>query len=476
MGGAGIDAKRHFGQHAERSEGAFHAMLLVEVGLAEHLGHQVAFFDADAMFARQHAADLDAQAQYVGPESLGALELAFLHHVENDQGVEIAVAGMKDIAEAQAILFGQDSHLVQYLRQGMARDGAVHADHVGRKAPHGGKRSLAARPDAGALFFVGGFHRLAAALRHDSGHTRDGMGDVGLDAIGVDDQDSFGAGGIARLVIAFDRCGGASVHELHGGGHHAIGDDGGDAGTGGGHGVEGRHQGARDRRLAQDLHHHLNDDAQQAFRAGNYAQQIKPALRAALAAQGDDLAARQHQGDAQQIVGGQAIFQAVQPAGILRHIAADGAGNLAGGIGRVIEALGFHRLGDVQIGDAGLDHDAAIFIIDLEDALHAPHADQYAVFARQRAAGQRSAGAARHDGNAFGGCVFQDFADLLAVGRQDADQRHLVIGAERIGIESGKAGLIRDHAVRHDSLQRRDNIRAAGDDPRIGNRKKHARL
>jgi hypothetical protein len=51
-------------------EGAFDAHLLIEVDLAEHLRHQVAFLDADAVLAGQHAADLDAQPQDVGAEAL----------------------------------------------------------------------------------------------------------------------------------------------------------------------------------------------------------------------------------------------------------------------------------------------------------------------------------------------------------------------------------------------------------------------
>ena len=84
--------------------------------------------------------------------------------VEDDQGMQIAVAGMKHIAEAQPICSRQLGHALQHLRQRMARNGAVHADHVGRQPAHGGKGRLAARPDAGALLLVGGFHRRAAAL------------------------------------------------------------------------------------------------------------------------------------------------------------------------------------------------------------------------------------------------------------------------------------------------------------------------
>ena len=90
---------------------------------------------------------------------------------------------------------------------------------------------------------------------------------------------------------------------------------------------------------------------------------------------------------------------------------------------------------------AGLDHDAAILIIDLQDALHAPHADQDTVFARQRPARQRSAGAARHDGHALGLRKLQDLADLLAIGWQHADQRSLVIGAQRIVLHLDQQSL-----------------------------------
>ena len=141
----------------------------------------------------------------------------------------------------------------------------------------------------------------------------------------------------------------------------------------------------------------------------------RPARARRLAAQGDDLAARQHEFDAQQIVGGEAIFQAMQPAGVFRDIAADGAGDLAGRIGRIIKAFAFDRAGDGGIGDARLQGDAAIFVIDLEDAAHPPHADQDAVGARQRAAGERGARAARHDRHARLGGIAQNGGNLFGV-------------------------------------------------------------
>ena len=82
----------------------------VEVVLVEHLRHQVALLDADAVLAGQHAADLDAEPQDVGAESLGRLELARLVGVIEDQRMQIAVAGMEDVGDAQPVLLRQLAH------------------------------------------------------------------------------------------------------------------------------------------------------------------------------------------------------------------------------------------------------------------------------------------------------------------------------------------------------------------------------
>ena len=190
--------------------------------------------------------------------------------------------------------------------------------------------------------------------------------------------------------------------------------------------------------LGQDADGHFGDDAEQAFRADDHAEQVEPAPFEWLAAQPDDLAVHQHQFDAQDIVGGQAVFQAVHPAGVLRHIAADGAGDLAGRIGRVVEAVAFHRLGDREVGDARLHHGDAVVVVDLEDAVELRHAEQDAVGQRQRAARQRGAGAARHDLHFVGAAVGED---LPRPGRWSpaarTSMRRLAIGGQAVGFVGG---------------------------------------
>jgi hypothetical protein len=88
-----------------RIEGAFDPHLLVEVGLAEHFRHQVALLHADAVLAGQHAADLDAKAQDIGAKTFGLLQFARHVGVVEDQRMQIAVAGVKDVGDAAVRIF-----------------------------------------------------------------------------------------------------------------------------------------------------------------------------------------------------------------------------------------------------------------------------------------------------------------------------------------------------------------------------------
>src|SRR3546814_1408786 len=61
------------------------------------------------------------------------LQLARPVRVEQDQRVQVAVAGVEHVGDPQAVLFAHPGHPRQDLRQLPARDGAVHA-HVDRKS------------------------------------------------------------------------------------------------------------------------------------------------------------------------------------------------------------------------------------------------------------------------------------------------------------------------------------------------------
>ena len=88
----------------------------------------------------------------------------------------------------------------------------------------------------------------------------------------------------------------------------------------------------------ENPHGDLGDDAKQSLRAGHQAEQVVAVGVQMLAAEADDLAGDQHHLDAEHVVGGQPVFQAMHAAGIFRDVAADRAGDLRRRVGRVEEA------------------------------------------------------------------------------------------------------------------------------------------
>ena len=86
-----------------------------------------------------------ASAFSVSPSMLGVVK---------DQRVEVAVAGMEDIGDAQAVLFGELAHSREYVAQLLARDGAVHAEVVGSDCADCWEGVLAAGPELQSLGFA----------------------------------------------------------------------------------------------------------------------------------------------------------------------------------------------------------------------------------------------------------------------------------------------------------------------------------
>ena len=78
-------------------------------------------------------------------------------------------------------------------------------------------------------------------------------------------------------------------------------------------------------------------------RAGEQAGEIVAGQIGLLAAGLDDGAIGQHQFEAEHVIGGDAVGQRVRAAGVFGDIAADGAGALAGGVGRVEVAAALAR-------------------------------------------------------------------------------------------------------------------------------------
>ncbi len=109
-----------------------------------------------------------------------------------------------------------------------------------------------------------------------------------------------------------------------------------------------------------------------------------------------DLAAGQHHFDSSDVIHRDAIHQGVGAAGVFGDVAADGAGLLAGGIGREVEPEMRDMLRELQVDHPGLHYGALVLNVNLENAVHAREGDDNAALLRDRAATQSRACPARH--------------------------------------------------------------------------------
>ena len=285
------------------------------------------------------------------------------------------------------------------------------------------------------------------------------MIDLDRRTIKLDKKHRLGLARIADMDEILGRLDGGLVHHFHAARNDAGRDDFGDAGARRLARIEGDHQRARAFGLLQDADGDFGDDAEHALRADDEAEQIIAVGIEMRAAEPDDLAGHQHHFDAEHIIGGEAIFEAMHAAGIFGDIAADRAGDLRGGVGGVIKAPMLDRAGDRRIGDAGLDDGDAVVEIDLLDAVELHHRNKDAVLKRQGAAGQRGAGAARHDLDVVGMAPGKDGLEFFDGRGQHHGERQVGVGGEAVALIGAPADFAVDDAfAAHDFAQGGDDV------------------
>ena len=222
---------------------------------------------------------------------------------------------------------------------------------------------------------------------------------------------------------------------------------GGDGGDGAGRVVD-RFENAQQRRrhfrLAQQLHRDRGGDADGAFRAHEESRHVVATGLGRLAAELHDVAVGHHDFHAGHVIHRDAVHQGVRPAGIFGDVAADGAGLLAGRIGREVEAKMRNVLGELQIHHAGLHHGALVFDIDFEDAVHAREGDNDAALLRDRAAAQSGSRAASHDRNAGRRRHAHDLGNLLRILREDDSAGRALANARVVLVQHQVFGTVED--------------------------------
>ena len=210
---------------------------------------------------------------------------------------------------------------------------------------------------------------------------------LGSAAFDLDDQHRLG---IQRIAGMGERLAGVNcrtVHEFKCNRNNTGRYDPIHARTGDFVGPERRQHRAGAFRAAQDAHGHFGDHRQLPLAAGQQPEPVIPGSVEMRAADLDDLALDRDDLQPQQIVGGDAVFQAMGAARVHVHVAADHAGKLAGGVGRVEEAALRHRLGDADIGHPGLHDGEPVVVIDLYDTIHPHQPEHHSIGQRQRSTG-----------------------------------------------------------------------------------------
>src|SRR5581483_4460130 len=147
----------------DRVERAAQPLHRLEVVGAEEERHRADLVDADSVLAGQRAAGLDTGLEDRLRQLPGALRLALDARVVEDERVQVAVAGVEDVPDAQPVLALQVCDPAEHLRQLRPGDDAVLDVVVARDPPHRRERRLAALPEQSPLPVVGGDAELPGA-------------------------------------------------------------------------------------------------------------------------------------------------------------------------------------------------------------------------------------------------------------------------------------------------------------------------
>ena len=172
-------------------------------------------------------------------------------------------------------------------------------------------------------------------------------------------------------------------------------------------------------RQAREFHGDFGDQRERAFGADEQTQQIVAGRIERGAADADQFAGGQNDFERENVIGGDAVREGVRAAGIFGNVAADGAGFLAGRIGRKMQSGVGDGGAEIGIHYAGLDGGALIFDINFQNAIHARKNCEDAALARKRAAGKAGAGAAPDQRNLISIREFDDAEDIGGRARKD---------------------------------------------------------
>ncbi len=369
--------------------------------------------------------------------------------------MQVAVAGMEDVDAAQTVglLHGADGG--QHVAETLAGDRAVHAVVIGRDASSRGEGRLAPRPEPDAFDLVSrdADPRGTAAFEHGP-HAGDLLRHFLGRAVRFAEQDGDGIEVVTRVDEGLHRRGDALVHHLQAGRDGARGDHGRHRFARLPHIVEAGHDALGRLRLGGEPDGHFRDDAEEPLGADEQGQQVVAGRVQGVAPELQDVALDGHDPDAEHVVHGEAILEAVHTTGVLRHVPADGAGDLGTRVGRVVQAMGQGRLGDRQIPHPCLHHSHPSHGVEVEDAVELRQAQQHPLGVGHGAGRKARPRAPRHDGDARPVTGSQDGHHLRFVFGQGHGQGQPAVGGQAVAFVGPQQFLVGDERTgRQDGTQ-----------------------
>ena len=270
------------------------------------------------------AADGDAGPQDVFARGDHLVQFSWSPHVEEDVGVQVAIAGVKHVGDAQMVSGADGRNLPHDLRQPATRHHTVLHVVVGGQRPQRAERALAPFPQPEPLRVVLGHAHLARAMVHaDLVHLAGtALGEL-AHSLQLHQQDGIGIARISHGRSGLHRFDGEPVHHLQRGRH--------DPGCGDvHHGLRGRvhsvkngQQRAHRFAAAHQMQHSFGHDADRPLGADERAAQIVAGAIRHLPAQPYDAAVIEHHLDAQHVIGRHAVGQRVWAAGVVGDVPAD---------------------------------------------------------------------------------------------------------------------------------------------------------
>jgi hypothetical protein len=152
-----------------------------------------------------------------------------------------------------------------------------------------------------------------------------------------------------------------------------------------------------------------------------------------------------HEGDAEDMGGGDAVFEGVGAAGVFGDVAAEGGDGLAAGIGGEVETVGLDGFGEFDVRDAGLGEEPAVGEVNFEDLGKSLGTENDAAESRHCASGEAGSGSARGEGDFVFEAPADDGLDFGGgFGEDDGGGLAAVYGVG-VGVVGAAGGLSAGH-------------------------------